>query len=258
MPERPDFPAPDGSDPSEPSPGDRRPASGDRRPASGALGDGEAQAEHEAATVPDPESPLRDPALPSLQPELTGPADDQVILGHKYDGIREYDNPMPGWWVGLFWASMAFMPVYALGVHTFGWFDTYEEDLAQAQADLEATREAYRASGGFDVSPAALAEYVGDDVFVAAGQANFAVCAACHGQQGEGLIGPNLADPYWIHGGSPADVYEILEVGVPEKGMPAWDTQFSEEERAQITAFVMSLQGTDPPGAKAPEGELEP
>jgi cytochrome c oxidase cbb3-type subunit 3 len=193
-----------------------------------------------------------------MQEGLTGPADDQVILGHKYDGIREYDNPMPGWWVALFVGSVLVMPFYGLGVHVFDWFDTYEENLAQAQAELAAQRDAYRARGGFDASPVALAEYAEDPTFVAAGQANFAVCAACHGQRGEGLIGPNLTDAYWIHGSSPADVYEMLEVGVPEKGMPAWDSQFSEEERAQITAFVLSLKNTDVPGGKAPEGELAP
>ena len=243
--------------PESPMPPDERPAD-ERRPDPDAFDGGEAQAEHERQTVPDPESPLRDPALPTLQEGLTGPADDQVILGHKYDGIREYDNPMPGWWVALFIGAIVVMPFYALGVHVFGWIDTYEENLAEAQADLAAVREAYRAGGGFDASPAALAAYVDDAAFVQDGGVNYqTVCAACHGGAGEGLIGPNLTDAYWLHGGKPEDVYEILQVGVPAKGMPAWEAQFSEEERAQITAFVMSLKGTDPPNQKAPQGEEE-
>ncbi len=208
-------------------------------------------------SVPDPDSPLRDPAEPTLPEPLVGEASDRNILGHKYDGIREYDNPMPGWWTWLFVATMAFAPVYVLGVHAFDWIDDYGDDLAEGQAELAAIREAYRASGVFDDDPRALAAYAADPAHAEAGAADYqAVCAACHGDQGQGLIGPNLADDYWVHGGTPADIYEILAVGVPAKGMPAWEGQFSEEERAALMAFVVSLQGTDPPNPKAPEGEL--
>ena len=83
-------------------------------------------------------------------------------------------------------------------------------------------------------------------------------CAACHGNEGQGLIGPNLTDPYWLHGAAPEDVYRVIHEGVPANGMPAWEGMLSQEEQAQAMAFVLSLQGTSPPDPKEPQGELMP
>ena len=189
---------------------------------------------------------------------LTGETRDQVIQGHKYDGIREYDNPMPGWWVWLFWGTIIFSVVYFLGIRVFGFVDTYEEDLAESLADLEATRAAYaEANPTFDVDAASLAQFVEDPAHVEAGAAHYAAqCASCHGQQGQGLIGPNLADNYWIHGNSNVDIYNVITDGVIAQGMPPWESVFSPEERAELVAYVQSLQGTDPPNPKEPQGEL--
>lgn len=189
---------------------------------------------------------------------ITGDADDQILLGHKYDGIREYDNPMPGWWLGIFALTIGWAVVYFLGIEVFGFVNTYEEDLTAAQQELHEMREAYAASNpSFETDPAALAAYVDDPAMVEAGAGPYAaLCAACHGDQGQGLIGPNLADPYWIHGGAPADVYTVISNGVPAQGMPAWDGALSDEEQAQVMAFVLSLQGTDPPNPKEPQGDL--
>ncbi|MDX1420249.1 MAG: c-type cytochrome [Rubricoccaceae bacterium] len=211
-------------------------------------------------TLPDPASPRRDPQKETLPDAVVGDASDRVIRGHKYDGIREYDNPMPGWWTAIFLVSIAFAPLYALGVHAFDWIDDYQDDLAEAQAELAQIREVYASTGpAFKTDPGALAEYAADPAFVEAGAVPYqAVCAACHGEQGQGLIGPNLTDAYWIHGNAPEDVYRVIHEGIPAQGMPAWDGQLSEEEQAQAMAYVLSLVGTDPPGAKEPQGELVP
>lgn len=189
---------------------------------------------------------------------LTGDADDQILLGHKYDGIREYDNPMPGWWLGIFALTILWSVVYFLGIEVFGFVNTYEDDLAAAQQELAAIREAYAASGSsFETDAAALAAYAEDPAMVEAGAGPYAsFCAACHGDQGQGLIGPNLTDPYWIHGGAPEEVYAVIRDGVPAQGMPAWNGALSDEQQAQVTAFVLSLQGTDPPNPKEPQGDL--
>ncbi len=208
----------------------------------------------DAAPIPDPESPLRD-ATDSTP--LVGDASDLIIRGHKYDGIREYDNPMPGWWTMLFLACVAFAPLYVVGVHVFDWIDDYGEDLAEAQADLAQIREVYASTGpSFKTDPGALAEYAADAAFVEAGVEPYqAVCAACHGDAGQGLIGPNLTDDYWIHGATPTDVYRAINEGFPAQGMPAWGNQLTPEEQAQAMAFVLSLRGTDPPNQKEPQGE---
>jgi cytochrome c oxidase cbb3-type subunit 3 len=210
-------------------------------------------------TAPDPESPLREPDAATLPEVAVGEdAVDRVIQGHTYDGIREYDNPMPGWWVAIFWATVAFAPVYMLGVHVFDWIDDYGDDFAEAGAELAEIRAVYAATGpAFKTDPGALREYASDAQMAAAGAEPFAaICAACHGQQGEGVIGPNLADAYWLYGAEPEEVWTSIAEGFPTAGMPPMKDQLGEEERAQVLAYVYSLQGTDPPNAKGPEGDL--
>jgi cytochrome c oxidase cbb3-type subunit 3 len=198
-------------------------------------------------------------SYPSERSTLYGDTHDQLIQGHSYDGIKEYDNPMPGWWVWIFWICVAFSAVYYAGITWFDFVDTYEDDLAQSQQELQAVRTAYaEANPTFEPTPSALAEYVGNDAKINAGAEIYAAnCASCHGQQGGGLIGPNLTDKYWIHGGDSVDIFNILTEGVAAKGMPAWDGSLSPEERAELVAFIQSLEGTDPPNAKDPQGELE-
>jgi cytochrome c oxidase cbb3-type subunit 3 len=198
------------------------------------------------------------------QPEsgslLVGGAGDEVIRGHKYDGIREYDNPMPGWWVWIFVATVVFAVVYYVGITFFDFVDTYEDDLAEAQLELAEIREAYAASGpAFETDPRALTRYASDTEMAAAGTEVFmANCASCHGNEAEGLIGPNLTDDYWIHGSSNEAIWEMLAVGVPAKGMPPWESVLAPQERAELLAYIRSVDDTDPAGAKEPEGELDP
>ena len=210
-------------------------------------------------TTPDPASPLRTPGPDPVPKPLVGEGTvDRVIQGHTYDGIREYDNPMPGWWVALFWSCVLFAPLYLLGVHVFGWIDTYQDDFAESGRRLEEVRAVYAATGpAFKTDAGALREYASDAAMAEAGAVHFAaICAACHGAQGQGVIGPNLTDEYWIHGDDPEHLWVSIAEGFPAKGMPPMSAQLGEEERAQVMAYIVSLQGTDPPDAKAPEGEI--
>ena len=190
-------------------------------------------------------------------PESTPGSSGAPIQGHKYDGIQEYDNPMPGWWVWIFIVCIVFSPIYILGVHQFGFINTYEDDLAQAQAELAEIREVYATTGpSFKTDAGALAEYAADPLMATAGGETFAtLCAACHGDAGQGLIGPNLTDEFWIGGGSEEEIYQNISDGVPANGMPAWNTSLSEEEIAEAMAYVISLYGTNPPSPKPPQGE---
>ena len=183
---------------------------------------------------------------------------DQLIQGHSYDGIQEYDNPMPGWWVWIFIASVAFSVFYVLGINVFGYIDTYEDDLTESLENLASIRAAHAASQPvFTVDEATLETYVGDPAMIEAGAVHYATtCAPCHGDLGQGLIGPNLADGYWIRGNTNVDIFTIITQGSLEKGMPPWEGAFSPTQRAELVAFVRSLEGTSPPNPKAPEGEL--
>ncbi|MDX1440569.1 MAG: cbb3-type cytochrome c oxidase N-terminal domain-containing protein [Rubricoccaceae bacterium] len=198
-------------------------------------------------------TPTQSEKAPNKAPESS----DRAIQGHKYDGIREYDNPMPGWWVWLFIATIVFSPIYALGLHQFDFIDSYEENLAESQAELAEIREVYETTGpSFKTDPGALREYAADPLMTVAGSETYTtLCAACHGDQGQGLIGPNLTDEFWINGGSPEDIFLNIAEGVPANGMPAWNTSLSDEEIAQVMSYVISLEGTNPPNPKPPQGE---
>lgn len=192
------------------------------------------------------------PPAPEEQP------DDVTIQGHNYDGIREYDNPMPGWWVWLFWLTIVFAPIYFLGVHVFGFINTYEEDLAANQQELQEMRDAYAAAHpSFSADAETLARYVADPAQAEAGKATFMLyCMPCHGDQGQGLIGPNLTDNYWLHGNTDVEIFTTITNGVVEKGMTAWENTLTAEQRAQLVAYIRSIAGTNPPGAKEPQGTL--
>ena len=171
---------------------------------------------------------------------------DGELLDHHYDGIQELDNPLPTWWVSLFYLTIAFAIVY-IGYFHFGPGLSIQEAFAK---DM---------SHGKPSAPAqALAVIPEGPDFVQKGQVIFgSKCASCHGAEGGGLIGPNLTDNAWIHGkGSIRDLYEVIRKGVPEKGMLAWETMLSPQEIAAAANYVRSLKGSHPSNAKPPQGEL--
>lgn len=181
-----------------------------------------------------------------------------LIAGHRYDGIREYDNPMPGWWRASFWASGVFAILYCVGYFWTGSVDDYTDDLNQSLEELAAIRANFESSNPTTtLDEATLAEYALDAERIAVGQTLYtAQCAACHAADGGGLIGPNFADEYWLHGGSNMDIYNVINEGVLDKGMPAWEAVYTQDERANLVAYIRSLQGTTPASPKEPQGEL--
>ncbi len=187
---------------------------------------------------------------------MSAPHDDDRLLDHSYDGIQEYDNPMPRWWLYIFWGTIVWGVLFWLNVPGIGVgkgrIADYDASVAAAAADMPA-----EPSAGPDA--AALLAASQDPTAVAAGRTVFgAYCSACHGPDGGGVIGPNLTDAYWIHGGSPEAVYHTVNVGVLEKGMPAWGPTLKPDEVNAVVAYVISLQGTTPAAPKAPEGTMDP
>lgn len=190
------------------------------------------------------------------------------LLDHEYDGIREYDNPLPRWWLWLFYGSIVFAviytPYYYLG---FGPTSTeeYEQEMEAAKASraamtAPAAAPAAGAPGAPSAPPAAEAPSLqGNAAAIAEGKTIYATnCMPCHGMAGEGGIGPNLTDAYWIHGNTYDNIVHTVTVGVPDKGMIAWQAMLNPEKIRQVSAFVFSLKGSNPPNAKPPQGEHYP
>lgn len=172
------------------------------------------------------------------------------LLDHDYDGITEYDNPLPGWWLALFYFGLVFAVVYVPYYH-FGPGPLAEEEY---QAELAAAAEMYPEKSGPSAGELAAAQK--DPARVAAGKATYdKLCVACHAPDGGGLVGPNLCDDFWKHGGSMKDVVAVITEGVPEKGMIAWKSQLKDDEIISVAAYIKSLRGTTPANPKAPEGD---
>lgn len=204
--------------------------------------------------------------------ESVGAVKDQVKAGHTYDGIQEYDNPMPRWWVNLFWATVIFSILYA-GYYMTGWgashLDEYKSEVDRhteiaALVDKEGAgkSEGAKNEGAESSSPQVdiktrLVKAALDPEKIKAGKVVYdSRCMPCHGDRGQGSIGPNMTDDHWIHGGSLEQIFHITNVGVPAKGMIPWEGALSEDERINVVAFIRSIQGTKVAGGKAAEGEI--
>lgn len=180
--------------------------------------------------------------------------ENDIIMNHDYDGIKELDNDLPPWWVYMFYATIVFAVVYLGYYEVFdgdNQIDEYNEQVIIAKAEVEAYKKTVKTIdlSAMEVSSDAGALSKGKKLF----KQN---CAACHKVDGRGEIGPNLTDEYWILGGGIKNVYNtISEGGRDGKGMIAWKKSFSPEKIQQLANYVLSLQGTNPDKAKAPEGD---
>lgn len=182
--------------------------------------------------------------------------EDEIILDHNYDGIQELDNDLPSWWLYGFYVTIVFAGAYLAYYHIFDGQTQDEEYLAEvtkAHEELEAFKKANP-----DLIDASTVELLTDASDLEAGESIYMTsCVACHRADGGGSIGPNLTDEHWILGGGIGDVFNtISEGGRDGKGMVAWKTDLNAREIAQVASYVLSLQGTNPPDAKGPEGDV--
>ena len=175
------------------------------------------------------------------------------IRGHAYDGIEEYDNDLPRWWVWLFGVTILVAIVYPF-IYDFGPGEFASESIDAELAALNVYSQTLSAAAP-EVAEGLLLKVATDISAIEEGKGLFQTrCLPCHGEFGQGGIGPNLTDDYWIHGAQIEDMQRVITDGVIEKGMLAWKTQLTGEQINAVTAYVWSLHGTDPLNAKAPQG----
>jgi cytochrome c oxidase cbb3-type subunit III len=175
------------------------------------------------------------------------------LTGHDYDGIQEYDNPMPGWWTWIFVLTVGFSGVYFFfvtlaggGLSPLGFYD---------RALTEDAKRQFAMLGDVNSDPASLLRLSQDDKVLRIGQSIFqGNCAACHGPTGAGLTGPNLTDEKYVHVRKIADVVDIVEKGRNNGAMPAWANRLQPREIAVVSSYVASLRGKNVPG-REPQGE---
>ncbi|MCW3462469.1 cbb3-type cytochrome c oxidase N-terminal domain-containing protein [Chitinophaga nivalis] len=178
-------------------------------------------------------------------------------MGHDYDGIHELNNPTPPWWKWGFVFTVCFGIVYFWRTEISRSAPNQLQELAMEEEKAAIAKEIRlkNAANNIDENNVKQLEDPND---LAAGQKLFiSSCAPCHGPQGQGVVGPNLCDDYWLHGGKINEVFKTIKYGVADKGMKAWEEDFSPKQLAQLASFVKSIQGSNPPNPKEPQGVKE-
>ncbi len=178
-----------------------------------------------------------------------------IMLDHDYDGIKELDNDLPPWWKYGFYLTVAIAVIYLINFHVIGTGDLQTAEYTKAMAEAKAEVEEYMKTAANNVDETNVKQLEGADIENGK-QLFIANCAACHGKLGQGTVGPNLTDDYWLHGGSLADIFKTIKYGWMDKGMKSWKEDLSPVQIAQISSFIKTLKGTNPPEAKAPQGDL--
>lgn len=185
--------------------------------------------------------------------------DNPYLTEHVYDGIEENDYPLPRWWLGTFWITVLFGFAYWYYYHSAEQGLLPRAEYTQAHETYESSmRESQRKlaeNGDASLNESAMAQAVADPTHVARGRGYYVShCAACHGQKGEGLVGPNLTDKHWLYEPTPASLYEVVAKGKLTKGMPAWGPVLGPTKVRDVLVYVFSIRDTQVSG-KAPQGE---
>jgi cytochrome c oxidase cbb3-type subunit 3 len=196
------------------------------------------------------------PVMAALTDAVPIERESEVLLDHDYDGIKELDNNLPPWWKYGFYFTIVFAVVYLIHYHVTRTGDLqlveYEKEMTIAAAEIEA----FKATQANLVDESNLMA-VTESARLESGKKVFMDnCKICHGEYGEGMVGPNLTDQYWKHGGGIKEIYNTIKVGVAEKGMISWESQLTPAQRLDVSSYILTLQGTNPPNQKAPEGDL--
>ncbi|HEY8747627.1 MAG TPA: cbb3-type cytochrome c oxidase N-terminal domain-containing protein [Tepidisphaeraceae bacterium] len=178
---------------------------------------------------------------------------EQPLTDHVYDGIREYDNPMPGWWKWIFVGTVLFSGMYvvvvAMSVGEFTPIGVYDREVI---AELQK-------SGAFTGDAATLVRFSKNPDMLKGGAAIFATnCIACHAKDGQGLIGPNLTDNFYINVEKVDDIFDVITKGRKNGAMPAWGNRLSNNERVLAAAYVASLRGKNLEGKPHEGKEIAP
>ena len=179
------------------------------------------------------------------------------LLDHIYDGIQEYDNPLPPWWVYLFIITIIWGIVYLIHYDITGMGPGSAQEYQNEVTEFNKLKTTFSGNSSGPILEKNDFALTSDVNIINSGKQIYLInCVSCHGVNAEGGVGPNLTDDYWIHGGEFENVIKTIFNGVMEKGMLAWKTSLNKKEIYSVANYVYSLNGTNPANAKAPQGNL--
>ncbi len=188
----------------------------------------------------------------------TRPIEDeaQLLLHHDYDGIRELDNNLPPWWVYSFYGCVAFAAIYLVHYELMDG-QTQEQEFQKEMADAKIAVEEYKKNAPDLMDEKTVTLLTAAEDLSKGKEIYTANCVACHRADGGGQIGPNLTDNQWLLGGGIKNVFHtISEGGRDGKGMVAWRGTLKPKEIQLVASYIISLEGSNPKDAKAPEGDV--
>lgn len=189
--------------------------------------------------------------------DIDGEYDAANLTGHAYDGIVEYDNPLPGWWKFLFWFFILIAPIYYFYVHSGASGRSIEDQYNNHMASIFEVR--FAEIGELTGDRATLLKYMNEKEWLSVGKVAYQTnCISCHGADGGGLVGPNLTDDHWKNLSNIEGIVSVIENGAANGAMPAWKTRFSHPNQiVLISAYVASLR-KNPVAGKEAEGKIIP
>jgi cytochrome c oxidase cbb3-type subunit III len=178
-----------------------------------------------------------------------------LVMEHTYDGIAELDNPTPPWFMYLFYSTIGIAVVYLFVFHLVGDGKIMSTEYTEEIAVAEKANELYMKKFANSVNENNV-KILTDAKSMEDGAKIYAKnCIACHGDKGQGGVGPNLTDEFWLHGGSLKNVFHTITEGVPEKGMISWKKSLNPIQIQHLVSFLSKFQGTNPENGKAPQGD---
>jgi cytochrome c oxidase cbb3-type subunit 3 len=181
--------------------------------------------------------------------------EDEIKIEHAFDGIHELNNKIPPWFNILFYGSIVFAVVYLIDYHVLGSGNIMIDEYVTEVKVANEKREEMIKSGAFISENNVV--LLSDASEIDKGSQLFkANCSACHGMDAGGIVGPNLTDKYWIHGGGIKNVFTTVKNGVPVKGMISWKSILNPKQMQQVSSYILSLEGTTPAVSKPPEGNI--
>jgi len=182
--------------------------------------------------------------------------EESILLDHDYDGIKELDNDLPPWWKYGFYLTIVVAVIYLVNYHVIKNSPLQAEEYAISVKRAEAEIAEFMKTSANNVDESTVKQLT-EASDIATGKDLFeANCSACHGKSGEGTVGPNLTDDYWLHSGGIKDVFKTIKYGWPDKGMKAWKDDFSPMQIAQLASYIKTLRGTNPLKPKEKQGDL--
>ena len=180
----------------------------------------------------------------------------EKLLDHNYDGIQELDNMLPRWWLATFYLTVVFS-VFYFGYYELGSGPSIDQEFRDDVESLEMKAASHGGKAAFPDQAKLDSALKSADLKTKGLSVFQGKCLSCHGEEGKGLIGPNLTDKFWIHGdGKAPSIAKVIYDGVADKGMPPWGSMLKEDEMYAVTAYVYTLKNKHIPGGKAPQGNL--